>query len=43
VNPDHVAFVEWPEVAEGELAARVRVLLEHAGGDRRRITVEWTA
>lgn len=43
VNADHVAFVEWPEVAEGALEARVRVLLEHAGGDRRRITLEWAA
>ena len=41
VNPDHVAFVEWPEIAEGELDPRLRVLLEHAGGDRRRITLAW--
>jgi hypothetical protein len=36
-----VAFVEWPAAAEPELrrvAARVR--LEHAGEDRRRITIE---
>ena len=41
VNADHVAFVEWPEIAEGELDPRLRVLLEHAGGDRRRITLHW--
>ena len=41
VNADHVAFVEWPEIAEATLDARVRVTLEHAGGDRRRVTVEW--
>ena len=37
-----VAFVEWPEVGEGELAGRVvaRVRLEHAGGDARRVTIE---
>jgi tRNA threonylcarbamoyladenosine biosynthesis protein TsaE len=38
---DRVAFVEWPAAAEPELrrvAARVR--LEHAGEDRRRITIE---
>lgn len=38
---DEIAFVEWPEVAEGELgpiAARVR--LAHAGGDARDVTVE---
>jgi len=43
VDADHVAFVEWPGAAGGELAPRVRVHLEHAGGDRRRITVEWPA
>jgi tRNA threonylcarbamoyladenosine biosynthesis protein TsaE len=40
LTPDAVAFVEWPEIAEPELdrvAARVR--LEHAGGDRRTITI----
>ncbi len=41
LDPGGLAFVEWPEVAEGELASRVRVTLEHAGGDRRRATVEW--
>ena len=41
VNADHVAFVEWPDAAGDELSPRVRVRLEHAGGDRRRITVEW--
>jgi tRNA threonylcarbamoyladenosine biosynthesis protein TsaE len=41
VNADHVAFVEWPEVAEATLDARVRVTLEHAGGDARRVTVAW--
>jgi tRNA threonylcarbamoyladenosine biosynthesis protein TsaE len=41
VEPDHIAFVEWPEVADSELAARVvaRVTLAHAGGDRRTIEV----
>ena len=41
LTPDRIAFVEWPEVAGPELgrvAARVR--LEHAGGDRRRVTVQ---
>jgi tRNA threonylcarbamoyladenosine biosynthesis protein TsaE len=37
---DAVAFVEWPERAQGKLpAATVRVRLEHLGGDRRRIEV----
>ena len=36
-----VAFVEWPEVAGDALDPRVRVTLEHAGGDRRRVTVQW--
>jgi tRNA threonylcarbamoyladenosine biosynthesis protein TsaE len=42
LTPDAVAFVEWPAIAENEPAlGRVvaRVLLEHAGGDRRRITL----
>jgi tRNA threonylcarbamoyladenosine biosynthesis protein TsaE len=42
LTPDAVAFVEWPGIAEGEPGlARVaaRVLLEHAGGDSRTITV----
>lgn len=44
VGGDRIAFVEWPEVGEGwaaehgRIAARVR--LEHAGGDRRVVTVE---
>jgi tRNA threonylcarbamoyladenosine biosynthesis protein TsaE len=43
VTPEAIAFVEWPAVGEaelGEIATRVarRVLLEHAGGDQRRIT-----
>jgi tRNA threonylcarbamoyladenosine biosynthesis protein TsaE len=40
LTPERVGFVEWPEVAEPALdrvAAHVR--LEHAGGDRRRITI----
>ncbi len=41
VNPDHVAFVEWPEAAGSELEPRLRVRLEHAGGDRRRVELEW--
>ena len=33
-----IAFVEWPEEGEPELAqARVRVTLSHAGGDRRHV------
>jgi tRNA threonylcarbamoyladenosine biosynthesis protein TsaE len=40
LTPDAVAFIEWPAVAEPELdRVRARVHLEHAGGDRRRITV----
>lgn len=40
LTPERVGFVEWPAVAEPELERVVaRVLLEHAGGDRRRITV----
>jgi tRNA threonylcarbamoyladenosine biosynthesis protein TsaE len=40
LTPARVGFVEWPEVAEPALErVAARVLLEHAGGDRRRITV----
>lgn len=40
LTPERVGFVEWPEVAEPALERVVtRVLLEHAGGDRRRITL----
>ena len=41
LNAEHVAFVEWPEIAEATLDARVRVTLEHAGGDARRVTIAW--
>jgi tRNA threonylcarbamoyladenosine biosynthesis protein TsaE len=40
VDAATIAFVEWPEVAESELDATVRVRLEHLGGDSRRIEVE---
>ena len=40
LTPERVGFVEWPAVAEPALErVTARVLLEHAGGDRRRITV----
>jgi tRNA threonylcarbamoyladenosine biosynthesis protein TsaE len=40
LTPERVGFIEWPAVAEPSLErVAARVLLEHAGGDRRRITV----
>jgi tRNA threonylcarbamoyladenosine biosynthesis protein TsaE len=40
LTPDRVGFVEWPAPAEAALErVAARVMLEHAGGDRRRITV----
>jgi tRNA threonylcarbamoyladenosine biosynthesis protein TsaE len=40
LTPERFGFVEWPAVAEPALERVVaRVLLEHGGGDRRRITV----
>lgn len=39
LTPDAVAFVEWPERAESDLPATVRVRMAHAGGDRRRIEI----
>jgi tRNA threonylcarbamoyladenosine biosynthesis protein TsaE len=39
--PEAIAFVEWPEVGEGELAGRAshQVVLRHAGGDERDVEV----
>ena len=37
VTPDRVAFIEWPLPLEN---ATHRVRLEHAGGDRRTVTIE---
>lgn len=40
LTPDAIAFVEWPAVAEPELArVAARVTIEHAGRDEREITV----
>jgi tRNA threonylcarbamoyladenosine biosynthesis protein TsaE len=40
---DAVVFVEWPEAgASGLPPLRASVRLEHAGGDRRRITIDAT-
>jgi tRNA threonylcarbamoyladenosine biosynthesis protein TsaE len=41
VTPDRIAFVEWPAAGEPALErVAAHVLLEHLGGDRRRITIE---
>jgi tRNA threonylcarbamoyladenosine biosynthesis protein TsaE len=40
LTPDAIAFVEWPAIAEPQLdRIAARVLLEHADGDRRTITI----
>jgi tRNA threonylcarbamoyladenosine biosynthesis protein TsaE len=39
LTPDSIAFVEWPAVAEAQLEPSVRIEIEHAGGDRRRISI----
>jgi tRNA threonylcarbamoyladenosine biosynthesis protein TsaE len=42
LTPERIAFVEWPGIAEpaiGHVAARVSI--EHAGGDRRAIDIEF--
>ena len=43
VGPDTIAFVEWPAAGQEELGQLGRVaacvVLEHAGGDERRIVV----
>ena len=41
LTPDRIGFVEWPGAGEPAFEhVAARVLLEHLGGDRRRITVE---
>ncbi|MBV8220782.1 MAG: tRNA (adenosine(37)-N6)-threonylcarbamoyltransferase complex ATPase subunit type 1 TsaE [Solirubrobacterales bacterium] len=44
IAPDRIAFVEWPEKAVATIAAlsrlAARVVIEHAGGDRRVVTIE---
>jgi tRNA threonylcarbamoyladenosine biosynthesis protein TsaE len=44
IGPDRIAFVEWPGGAVARIAGlshvAARVLIEHAGGDRRVVTVE---
>jgi tRNA threonylcarbamoyladenosine biosynthesis protein TsaE len=40
LTPDRIAFVEWPAAGESAFErVAARVLLEHMGGDRRRITI----
>lgn len=40
LGPGRIAFVEWPPESGGELPkVRLRVTLNHRGGDRRRIEV----
>jgi tRNA threonylcarbamoyladenosine biosynthesis protein TsaE len=40
LTADRIAFVEWPAVGEPAFErVAARVLLEHLGGDRRRITI----
>src|SRR5689334_14315254 len=44
IGPDRVAFVEWPGGAVARIAGlghvAARVLIEHAGGDVRTVTIE---
>jgi tRNA threonylcarbamoyladenosine biosynthesis protein TsaE len=41
LTPDRIGFMEWPELAEPELErVTARVRIEHAGEDKRTITVE---
>jgi tRNA threonylcarbamoyladenosine biosynthesis protein TsaE len=44
IGPDRIAFVEWPERAVTTIAGLSRlaakVTIEHAGGDRRVVTIE---
>jgi len=42
LTPERIAFVEWPEVADGALGRPVaaRVQLAHGGGDVREVAIE---
>jgi tRNA threonylcarbamoyladenosine biosynthesis protein TsaE len=41
LTPDRIGFMEWPELAEPELErVTARVRIEHAGEDKRTITME---
>jgi tRNA threonylcarbamoyladenosine biosynthesis protein TsaE len=44
LGPDRIAFVEWPRGAVATIAVHsrlaARVAIEHAGGDRRVVTIE---
>ena len=44
LGPDRIAFVEWPDNAVATIAGlsrlAARVVIEHAGGDRRVVTIE---
>jgi tRNA threonylcarbamoyladenosine biosynthesis protein TsaE len=41
LTPERIGFMEWPELAEPELErVTARVRIEHAGEDKRTITVE---
>lgn len=40
IGPERIAFIEWAAAAEGRIPGVVaRVRIDHAGGDRRLITV----
>jgi tRNA threonylcarbamoyladenosine biosynthesis protein TsaE len=39
LTPDAVTFIEWPPDGGDAFDPAVRVEIEHAGGDRRRITI----
>jgi tRNA threonylcarbamoyladenosine biosynthesis protein TsaE len=42
LGPDGVAFVEWPAVGVERLGRpALEIRLEHAGGERRTVEIEW--
>jgi tRNA threonylcarbamoyladenosine biosynthesis protein TsaE len=42
LGPDGVAFVEWPAVGVERLGRpALEIRLEHVGGDRRRLEIDW--
>jgi tRNA threonylcarbamoyladenosine biosynthesis protein TsaE len=42
LDPNGVAFVEWPDAGAGQLGRpAIEVRLRHAGGERRQVEVKW--
>ena len=43
LGPDLISFVEWPDAEVDGMRPRVRVRLEHDGGDARQVSIAWAS